>query len=301
VAESVRWGDYRRDVHPLNDGQAKPALYTRESHWLREIERVANSYFPKRNGIVLSQLRAARLYPTVEAPTFSQQGGEVKEGFALALAAAAGKIYYTTNGADPRRAPTGEIAESAIPYSGKALPITDTVLMKARVLHGQKWSALNEAVFAVGSTGEPVRVTQIMYHPKGGDAYEFLRLMNVSDLSLDLTQYRFRGIDYIFPENSVLRPGATLLLASSADTNAFKVRYPAVTVSGNFAGRLNNAGERISILDRRGRTVTSITYDDKNGWPAAADGAGAFLEMIDPRADANDPKNWRATEAGLER
>jgi hypothetical protein len=40
VAESVRWGDYRRDVHPWQNGTFQ--LYTREEHWLAESNRIVN-------------------------------------------------------------------------------------------------------------------------------------------------------------------------------------------------------------------------------------------------------------------
>ncbi len=63
VAESARWGDYRRDVHRAATGTY--ALYTREDQWLRENDRIVDSYFPHRGAIVLAQLRAAGLYSPV--------------------------------------------------------------------------------------------------------------------------------------------------------------------------------------------------------------------------------------------
>lgn len=62
VAESARWGDYRRDVHHALTGAF--ALYTREDHWLAENRRIVDSYFVHRGDIVLTQLRAAGLSPT---------------------------------------------------------------------------------------------------------------------------------------------------------------------------------------------------------------------------------------------
>jgi hypothetical protein len=61
VAESARWGDYRRDVHRFQSGTF--ALYTRENQWLAENRRVVDSYFVHRGPIVATQLRAAGLYP----------------------------------------------------------------------------------------------------------------------------------------------------------------------------------------------------------------------------------------------
>jgi hypothetical protein len=147
VAESVRWGDYRRDVHRYQNGPYE--LYTRESHWLAENDRIVNSYLANRNATVLRQLRAKKLYPTLDGPAFNQQGGSIVAGFALTMTARQGTIYYTTNGADPRVSGTGEPLPGAATYSEKALPLTGPVTIKARVLQGGAWSALNEARFTV--------------------------------------------------------------------------------------------------------------------------------------------------------
>jgi hypothetical protein len=64
VAESCRWGDYRRDVHSSTTIVTGPtALYTRENHWLTESNRIVSEYLPYRNATVMSQLRAVGLYP----------------------------------------------------------------------------------------------------------------------------------------------------------------------------------------------------------------------------------------------
>jgi len=59
VAESARWGDYRRDAHPYKVGPY--LLYTRDDHWRPEIQRLLKDYFPRRTAAVLEQFRAARL------------------------------------------------------------------------------------------------------------------------------------------------------------------------------------------------------------------------------------------------
>jgi hypothetical protein len=61
VAESARWGDYRRDAHPYKMGPYE--LYTRDDHWRREIDRLLKEYFPKRTEVVLRLFREAGLYP----------------------------------------------------------------------------------------------------------------------------------------------------------------------------------------------------------------------------------------------
>ncbi len=292
VGESARWGDYRRDVHPYQNGAY--VLYTREDQWMAENNRLVGSYFVNRPTIVSNQLRSAGLYPTTAAPAFNQHGGRVAPGFALAITAPAGTIYYTTNGVDPRVYGTGTVSPSARSYAA-SIPLDATMTVKARVLSGGSWSALVEAVFSVGELGLPLRFTEIMYNPPGGDAYEFLELRNIGAQPVDIGRFSLQGVSFLFTEGTVLAPGTTFLLASGANTNAFKARYPGAVFQGVFGGNLSNGGERLALLDRAGATVTAVNYDDENGWPLAADGGGASLEVLDVNGDPDSPANWRAS------
>jgi len=302
VAESCRWGDYRRDVHQYAEGTYQ--LYTRENHWLAEHYRMTNTYFAVRSGIVLGQLRTAGLYPAIDAPEFRQGSvsgaivgsSRVPVGFALAMKNpnVTGAIYYTTNGADPRVYYSGQINPDAQVYSGP-LTLTRTVTVKARVLSSGTWSALNEATFTIGELGLPMRITEIMYNPPGGNAYEFIEIQNVGAVPLNIGRFSFQGISFVFPDDTVIAPGQVLVLANNANPSAFAARYPGVQVFGYYTGNLDNGGERIAVLDRDGNTVVAVHYDDEDGWPLAADGAGYSLEIIDPWADPNAPANWRAS------
>jgi hypothetical protein len=302
VAESCRWGDYRRDVHPWQDGTY--VLYTRETHWLQENERVVRSYFVNRPGIVLNQLRAAGLYPNVEAPEFRlgslsgplTSGEMVAQGTRLVMRnpGGTGTIYYTTNGADPRVTYAGTVAADARAYDAP-IPLHATVTIKARVLAGGTWSALNEATFTVAELGLPLAITEINYNPPGGEAYEFLELQNLGGRALDLGGFSFEGIEFVFPWGTVLPPGGLVVLANNANPAAFAARYPGVPVFGYYRGNLSNGGERISLYDRNGTLVLAVQYDDEDGWPLAADGAGATLELRDLRGDFSAPASWRAS------
>ena len=303
VAESCRWGDYRRSVHRYQSGTF--ALYTREGQWLTEHDRVVNSYLPARHGIVLNQFRTAGLYPPIEAPGSGQNStagpivgsGPVGAGYVLAMRnPGAGTIYYTTNGSDPRVYYSGTVAADAATYSSP-LTLNATTTVKARVFNGVTWSALNEATFTVAELGIPLRVTEIMYNPVGGDAYEFIELQNVGSLPLDLGGYSFEGINFIFPSGTILQPGGIIVLANNASPSAFAARYPSTVVFGYYGGNLSNGGERIAILNPAGQTVFAVHYDDEAGWATAPDGGGYSLEIIDPRGDPNAASNWRASSA----
>lgn len=52
-AESARWGDYRRDVHPY---QSQGELYTVDNQYMEERNRLLEQYFPYRSERVLSSI-----------------------------------------------------------------------------------------------------------------------------------------------------------------------------------------------------------------------------------------------------
>jgi autotransporter-associated beta strand protein len=143
-AEQARWGAYRKEIYDL-DGPSP--IYSLNPHWLAARDWLLNSYFPVRTGNVLTQLKNSSLYPTVDAPTFSQHGGQLAAGQTVSMTAPAGTIYYTLDGSDPRAENTGAVSSTASTYT-TALTITGQKTLKARALSGGTWSALNEAVFS---------------------------------------------------------------------------------------------------------------------------------------------------------
>lgn len=296
VDESARWGGYTLTTN-----------YTRNDHWLRELNNLLGyssnpgntaNYFPQRSATVLNQYRNLGLFPSVSAPAFSSQGGIVPVNFSLTMTNpnAGGKIYYTANGTDPRVYGSGAVSFGALAYTnGSPVILRSNTVVNARVLNGGVWSALNQAVFSVESLGVPIRFTEIMYNPVDGDAYEFIELQNIGAVAVDMGGFSFDGITFVFPDGSSLGSGGVIVLASSANPAAFAARYPGVAVTGYYDGQLSNGGERIALLDRNGNTVVSVEYEDAGGWPTAPDGGGQALEIMDPNGDPDDPANWRAS------
>jgi hypothetical protein len=60
IAESARWGDYRRDAHRYKTGPYE--LYTRNDHWRPEIRRLREEYFPRRTAVLIQQLKDRQLF-----------------------------------------------------------------------------------------------------------------------------------------------------------------------------------------------------------------------------------------------
>ncbi len=105
IAESARWGDYRRDVHSWQNGPY--FLYTKDEFWIPERDWLLNVYFSVRTHNVLSQFRNDGLYPRVDAPVFHingshQHGGQVTKYSSLLVPNITGTIFYTLDGTDPR-------------------------------------------------------------------------------------------------------------------------------------------------------------------------------------------------------
>jgi len=500
IAESARWGDYRRDVQQYSSGPYY--LYTKNDFWTVEQGRLLTSYFPTRNTVALQQFKDMGLYPSIGAPVFNingsyRHGGHVLSTDSFSMTGTSGKIYYTTDGSEPRwlgtstppagtalvtssapkRAlvPTGPVSDNwrggatfddsawasvtgspggvgydrnpstggdyrpyisqnvetqmygagknatcyirvpftvigadlgkfnfltlkmlyddgfvaylngtevsraaftgtpawnstastsrsagtapvsfdlsgnlwalrsggnmlavhglnsstssddfliwaelsagkttvpveagvsptAVEYKGP-ITLAKSVRVKARVKSGDTWSALNEAVYAVGPVAESLRITEIMYHPKdtgnpSDPNTEFIELTNIGVQTINLNLVQFtNGVDFTFGDMT-LQPNKYILVVK--DLNAFTAKYgQGLPIAGTYAGSLDNAGERIRLEDAVGKVIHDFQYSD--GWYDITDGSGFSLTVKDPAGIGADPGSpgskslWRAS------
>lgn len=256
---------------------------------------MSTTWIAQRRRNVTNHMAAAGLLVSSNAPVFNLVSGRVARNVPLTISAAAGEIWFTTNGVDPRVPFTGEVHPEAVRYSSP-LPLSVSTLVKARTLSSTNWSAVTAGSFQLEQLGVPIRITELMYNPPGGDAYEFIELQNVGPTPLNLGGFSFEGITYRFPDDGrTLAAGARMILSSSLDPAAFAHRYPQLPVFGAFTGALNNGGETIILRDAAGNVVTQVAYEDENGWPRSADGSGYSLELIDAHGDASATSNWKAS------
>ncbi len=259
---------------------------------------VISSWINGRRRYVTNSFQRAGFLLSSNAPVLSRHGGAVVPGYLLTMTNLAGTIYFTTDGTDPRVSFAGTPSPGASAYAGP-LTLTRSTRVLARSLAGTNWSALTEAGFTVAAAGPDIRISEIMYNPPGGDAFEFIELLNAGGLPVDLSGCTFAGISFRFVSPfPPLAAGARIVLANDANPAAFASRHPAVQVAGWFGGSLSNGGERLAVIDPEGITLTSVTYGDGAPWPDRADGLGASLELRDPAGDPNDPANWQASAVG---
>ncbi|MHC4642730.1 MAG: lamin tail domain-containing protein, partial [Planctomycetota bacterium] len=277
IAESARWGDSKREPP-----------YTR-LYWLNEVQNVRN-WITNRNPDLIYQFRyyvelegSSPWFPQIDAPTFNQHGGEVASGFDVIMynPNVSGNIYYTLNGSDPRQALSGNPIGTK--YTGP-INLAKSTHVKARVLDGGTWSALNEVIFAIGSAIEDLRITEIMYHPRytgnpSDPNEEFIELTNIGQDTLEINLVRFtEGIDFTFPDMD-LDPGECVVVVKNQA--AFQAQYgTSVNIAGKYTGSLANDGEGIKLVDAIGRTILDFEY--KDGWRSITDGDGFSLTMIEP-------------------
>lgn len=188
----------------------------------------------------------------------------------------------------------GDVSPGAQVYRD-AIPLNRPVTIRARSLDDGAWSAMTAATFTPNQLGIPLRITEIMYNPPGGGAYEFIELHNPGSASVNVSSYSFEGISFLFSVGAVIAGGETVVLASDQDPAEFGGRYPGLNVRGYFGGSLRDRGERIALLDGEGNVVTAVSYNDRNGWPEGPDGTGGSLVLDNFLDDPDSPSAWRAS------
>ena len=320
IAESARWGDSKQaDPFTKNNWlQAKDRLF----NWIDKgsNELVASNTATGRAAVLIAQLRAYKdkatgsssgagdselvsmpLYPLIDAPIFSQNGGVLGAGtFTITnpnTGGDTGTILYRTDGLDPREIGGSVRSGNLTLASGGTVTLPGSRRVLARVYRSstQEWSALNDFEFLVGvpASSSNLLITEINYNPVAGapgtatdrQMYEFIELWNPTGDLVQLDGVAFTlGITFDFATSSIssIPPGGRILLIK--DTTAFAQRYPASLypqqIAGLFTGSLDNGGERLTLRNNITNTeIANFVYDDDplTGWPTSPDGNGSTL------------------------
>jgi hypothetical protein len=140
--------------------------------------------------------------------------------------------------------------------------------------------------------GGQVVVNELMYHPATEGDDEWLELYNAGGSAVDLSDWTFSdGVEYIFPTGTILPVGGYLVVA--CDPARVEALYGIGDAFGPYGGRLSNGGERVALSDAGGVLVDEVTYSDTTPWPAAPDGDGPSLELVNPAFDNDRFCAWQ--------
>ncbi|MBW2986938.1 lamin tail domain-containing protein [Candidatus Woesearchaeota archaeon] len=111
-------------------------------------------------------------------------------------------------------------------------------------------------ILTLASAVSGIRISEIMYDPVGNDYdYEFVELY--SNESENISRFYFEGIDFQFPENTMI--DGYLVVANTLSD--FQIRYPNISVEFEYKGSLSNSGETLTLLNATGDIIDSISYE----------------------------------------
>ncbi len=283
LAESARWGD------------AASATPRTVANFNAANDALEAGFLTTRRATLISQLRTRSLFPSFDAPAFSQHGGNVASSATVTITApAATTIHYTLNGTDPQLAGSPTYT-APVAISGTQV----TLKSRAKLNSTGEWSALTEAIFTIDAAPAAsgnLAITEIHYNPPGSaDATEFVEILNTSTGRVNLAGASFTGAMIYTFENLTLEPGARILVVE--DSAAFLAAYGAMpVVAGQWTGALDNSTDTIILRANGGAEIDRVTYTDAAPWPAPADGDGYTLVRINPLA-SSAANNWRASSA----
>ena len=126
---------------------------------------------------------------------------------------------------------------------------------------------------------------------------EWIELYNRGIVAVDLRGWTIRdAIEYDFDliTGPTIGPGEYLVVAK--DPVAMAADYGVNGVLGPYSRRLSNGNDRILLYDGAGNPADEVHYYDGGQWDGFADGFGASLELVDPRADNSIGGAWSASD-----
>ena len=134
-----------------------------------------------------------------------------------------------------------------------------------------------------------IQITEIMYHPVLEEDYvdhhEFIELHNPGVDPVWLDGWTLSGgLDYEFPADTVIEPGAYLVVARDPAALLAVQAYglDAADVVGPYARELDNGEDSIALRRDDFSYADGLTYDDGFPWPIAADALGAGESWLAP-------------------
>jgi hypothetical protein len=206
---------------------------------------------------------------------------------------------------------SGELGtfNNVLDFSGAGLQVGHTYRARVRMQDAagrwSHWSAPVEFVAASPVEVPTLAISEVHYNPynpalSDPSDQEFIEIFNYGTEPVNLSGIQiadFRDDPYVFSGGLNLGAGEYIVVARTPAV--FTQVYGGsinLAPTGYGNANLSNGGETISLLDAAGALIVSVTYSDTSPWPAAADGTGPSLEVIDAEGELDDPANWRVSQ-----
>lgn len=146
-----------------------------------------------------------------------------------------------------------------------------------------------------------LRLTEIMFLPNGGPAFEFVEFQNIGTVPLPLGGVRLGGgIDYTFAPGTTLAPEDYLVVCK--DRSSFLARYPGASgklAAGVFTGSLSDSGETLELSLPAPWDLNILRFAYSAAWHPSAAGGGRSLatrdQAITHPADWDHRESWQAS------
>ena len=331
--QSLRRAEFSKgNINAIIDGMADELKEAQKRDQVKWNRRPRSAYGGTYQGEVnhmktwLSQRISFMEQQFVDPPESDRPAGYTEPGTLVSLKSKeGGKIYYTLDGTDPRRA-GGTVAAKAILYAGRSIQINESTLLTARVYKtshrgltgsnnpplSSKWSGPLTQFYSIAPSpvAGDLLISELHYHPadptpdelsvdatfKASD-FEFIELLNNSEQPLNLTGLAVAGevrFSFLTDADKSLNRGERLLLVRNA--RAFATRYGAeIPIGGVYSGKLGNGGGRLEIVDQSGRLILELNYQDD--WIPVTDGRGFSLvaKKLTPQGEMDGAEYWRAS------
>ena len=197
---------------------------------------------------------------------------------------------------------TGPAEEIRFPASAVRVGHRYRVRSKVRDATGRwsHWSEAVEFVVAPAMSALPaaasLRVTEIMYNPRGDEDYEFIEIKNIGAEAVDLGSVNFAlGLDFDFSTSSIRELGPRQYVVVVRNLSVFQTRYDTqnILIAGQFSGRLGNDGDEIELRFGSGVVIQQFGFLDD--WYPSTDGFGFSLVAQDESAPPpawSEPAQW---------
>ncbi len=128
----------------------------------------------------------------------------------------------------------------------------------------------------------------------GAEDLEFIGLYNPGDSEINLDSCMFgSGIDYIFPAGTSVGAKEKIYITSNVNSTFWNDR--GVFVYQWESGRLADEGEKIQLVNKFGKVIDQVIYNNKAPWPILPNSKqGITLSRFD--VDNHFGEYWKATD-----